>query len=96
MINFKKKLRQNEYLYSIFRIPLDLIRWHKRCYLPPSPQFIKLTLLQKYSDQSSIFIETGTFHGNSLLNLCVFFKKLYSIEPSEKYFKISKENLKKK
>jgi len=96
MINFKKKLRQNEYLYSILRIPLDLIRWHKRQYLPPSPQFIKLILLKKYSVQSSIFIETGTFHGNSLLNLCSFFVKLYSIEPSEKYFEISKQNLKKK
>ena len=95
-INLKKKLRQNEQLYSILRIPLDIIRWHKRRYLPPSPQFIKLILIKKYSLESSIFIETGTYHGNSLINLCSFFKKLYSIEPSKKYFEISKNNLKNK
>lgn len=37
-----------------------------------------------------IFIETGTYEGNTILSMEPFFTKLYTIEYSEKYYNISK------
>ena len=44
---------------------------------------------------NSIFIETGTFTGYTLIKNRKMFKKIYSFEPSKKFYKISKNRLKK-
>jgi len=58
------------------------------------PPFIKQKIVKCYAKRFSIdiLIETGTFHGDMVIANRKTFKKIYSIELSEKFYKIAKKN----
>ncbi len=60
----------------------------------PFPQFVKEKVFNKYNLENSIWIETGTYLGTSTSYLSKISKFVHTIEPSKKYYNISKENLK--
>tara|TARA_X000000368_G_C22910776_1_gene658445 strand:+ start:77 stop:712 length:636 start_codon:yes stop_codon:yes gene_type:complete len=59
----------------------------------PFPHFIKKRVLQKYSSKNTIWVETGTYRGETSDFLSKISKFVFTIEPSEKYFKYSKDAL---
>ena len=59
----------------------------------PFPQFVKEKVFNKYNLENSIWIETGTYLGTSTSYFSKISKHVHTIEPSKKYFNISKENL---
>jgi len=75
---------------------LEIKNWQKIYnFSEPFPSFVKRKVLEKYNSESTIWIETGTLVGETAEFLCQISKFVYTIEPSEKYFKISKKNLEK-
>lgn len=58
------------------------------------PPFIKQKIVKTYAKRFStdVLIETGTFHGGMVIATRKLFKKIYSIELSETYYKIAKRN----
>lgn len=61
----------------------------------PFPHFIKKRVLQKYSSKNTIWVETGTYRGETSEFLSKISQFVFTIEPSEKYFEYSKEALSK-
>lgn len=56
----------------------------------PSLDIPFLLKLEDDPNKFPIFIETGTFHGTTILTMEPYFSKLYTIEYSEKYYNLSK------
>lgn len=42
---------------------------------------------------AKVFVETGTFHGGTAIEMCKYFDKVYTIEKSEAIYEIAKRNL---
>ena len=100
IINFIKKNEKlyNFYLanfYDYYHELIDTILWIKNLFKDPAPNWLKHLVIRKHSIYNSIFIETGTFTGYTLIKNRKMFKKIYSFEPSKKFYKISKNRLKK-
>jgi hypothetical protein len=83
------------YIYDYYREITDTIVWIKNLLKSPFPNWCKHKVIRKYSIYNSIFIETGTFTGYTLIKTKNLFKKIYSFEPSDKFYNISKNRLKK-
>ncbi len=60
----------------------------------PYPNFVKKNVFDDYNHDNAIWVETGTHVGETTEYLSSISKFVYSIEPSKKYFEISKKNLK--
>lgn len=73
----------------------DSLKWLLRNFNPPSPPFVKHKIILNHSIPNSIFIETGTLIGDTILKLSKNFSKCFTIEPSKKFYEISKKRLKK-
>ena len=78
---------------------LERMRWLSEWYFsrrcsPPPPHFIKQALLSRHGISNSIWVETGTYLGQTTKFLCSNFAFVHSIEPSKKCLKIAKRNLK--
>ena len=77
---------------------LDRLRWlldwyfFKKC-SPPPPHFIKQSLLLRHGISKSIWVETGTYLGQTTKFLSENFRFVHSIEPSKKCLRIAKRNL---
>ena len=89
-----KKIIEKILLINLFKNIKFLYNWYKRGFLSPAPNFVKHKIIKNYLIKNSTFIETGTNEGKTLLKMHQNFSFCYSIEPSIKYFKISKDNLK--
>lgn len=63
---------------------MSLLSWSRNGFQPPSPQFIKYFVLQKWGGNQT-WIETGTYLGDTTTFLAKNCKMVYSIEASE-YF----------
>ena len=61
----------------------------------PFPGFIKKKVLKNYSSKNVIWVETGTYEGYTAEFLSNISKFVHTIEPSKKYFDLSKERLSK-
>jgi hypothetical protein len=73
----------------------ELIKWQEIYnFSEPFPTFIKKKVLKEYSSSSTIWVETGTLVGDTAKYLSKIAKFVYTIEPSEKYYKLSVKNLK--
>ena len=60
----------------------------------PYPYFVKKNVFDDHNLDNAIWVETGTHVGETTEYLSNISKFVYSIEPSKKYFEISKEKLK--
>lgn len=67
--------------------------WSLREFTPPSPPFIKRRLLTRLGKPDAIWIETGTFEGETTEFLSRQAKCVYSIEPEPKLFANAKIKL---
>lgn len=93
-VDYKLKLKikiVNSIFYNFFNLFRELIEWHRRFYNGHSPTFIKRTQLIKHSFPNSIWIETGTYLGQTAKFLSKHSLQVYTIEPEINLF----ENVKK-
>jgi hypothetical protein len=73
----------------------DMLRWNRKGRPAPAPQSIKNIILKEYAHtyKCSNFVETGTHLGDTPKLLQADFQDLYTIELSEHYYNIAKDNL---
>ncbi len=60
----------------------ELLAWGERGYSAPSPPFVKRNVLSRHAISGGIWIETGTFLGDTTEFLAKNSHFVYSIEPS--------------
>ena len=78
-------MREN-FAYRFFCIIRDCLNWSKRSYSAPSPHFIKQRCLLRNGYPDAIWIETGTFLGQTTRLLAKHGTYVYSIEPEPSLF----------
>jgi hypothetical protein len=66
------------YLRSLWR---ECRNWRARGFSPPSPYFIKLAVLLRNAIPNAIWVETGTYLGQTTKELSIHGSLVYSIEP---------------
>jgi hypothetical protein len=88
-----KKILEKILLINILKNLKFLYSWYKRNFVSHAPNWVKHKIIEHYLIKNSIFIETGTNEAKTLLRLHKNFTFCYSIEPSVKYFNLSKKNL---
>ena len=67
--------------------------WRKRNFSPPSPEFIKHQIIKNNNLENCIWIETGTYYGETTSLLATISKKTVSIEADEKLYNLVKKKL---
>ena len=97
MTSLKKILKKTSF-YTLRDFALKQINakkviknWELNGRIAPSPQQFKHKVIKGYAkpNRIRIFIETGTFHGETIDACKSLFKKLYSIELSQELFKMA-------
>ena len=83
-----------KYFYDFYHETNDTFKWLIQPSKNPPPGWIKHRIIINKSIFNSTFVETGTFRGSTLVKVKKNFKKIYSFEPSEKFYKFSKKRLK--
>ena len=76
----------------------SLNNWYKRNFSSPSPEFVKHQVIKKYNLQKSLWIETGTYYGDTTKILSDISEKVISIELDKRLYDLAIkkfENLKK-
>jgi hypothetical protein len=72
------------------------LKWALRDFTEPSPQLVKLRLLRRNSIADAIWVETGTYLGETTNFLSkISTKNVYSIEPEPRLFAFAKKRLRK-
>src|SRR3989344_2378063 len=71
----------------------DLIRWNFIGRPIPPPYYYKRTQIQKYARKFNLqnFVETGTWHGETVYHLINSFDKIISIEIGEDHYQNAKK-----
>ena len=72
-----------------------LKNWKKRKFSPPSPEFIKHDILKSNTLDNCLWIESGTYYGDTTSVLSKIANKVISIEADERLSNLEKKNLKK-
>tara|TARA_E500000178_G_scaffold335627_1_gene372729 strand:- start:126 stop:743 length:618 start_codon:yes stop_codon:yes gene_type:complete len=85
-----KYLIKNLTIFQLYINLKDSVNWIRRNFQPPSPPFVKHKIIKNHLITNSIFIETGTLIGDTILKLSKNFNKCVTIEPSKKFYEISK------
>lgn len=67
----------------------SLKNWYKRNFRAPSPQFIKQWILQSENMSNCLWIETGTYYGETTYYLSKIAKKVISIEADYRLFNLA-------
>jgi hypothetical protein len=67
----------------------SLKNWHKRNFRSPSPSFIKLKILNSENMDNCLWIETGTYYGETTYFLSKIAKKVISVEADERLFNLA-------
>jgi len=68
--------------------------WERRMFSAPSPTYIKRSILRRNGNPFSIWVETGTFQGDTTQFLADTAKVVHSIEPEPTLFKLAAERFK--
>ena len=88
------KLRTLKYLIWTISNLKSLKNWSNRNFSVPSPDIIKHHVLIKNNLENSLWIETGTYYGNTTRVLSKVSKKTISIEADKNLYETSKKKLK--
>lgn len=72
----------------------SLKNWYKRNFRSPSPSFIKLKILNSENMDNCLWIETGTYYGETTYYLSKIAKKVISIEADERLFNLTSSKFK--
>lgn len=91
-MNFYNKLSQ---LRCFIKNLVSHLIWYSNGYAMPAPQSVKQNVLRRNSN-GEIWIESGTYRGDSTYWISKNFKEIHSIEPSTKYFKLAEKRFSKK
>ena len=84
-----------KYFYEFYHETNNTLKYFIDKKKNPPPDWLKHKVILENSFSNSTFIETGTFRGSTLLAVRNKFKKIYSFEPSKKFYTFSKIKLKK-
>ena len=69
--------------------------WYKKeRFTPPSPSFVKQSVLLRHAVDNATWIETGTYLGSTTSILSERFPIVHTIEPSKECLQIARQNLK--
>ena len=77
---------KNSYPCYLLRDGLSWIRWQRRGFEAPSPQFVKRSVLFRNGLRNSTWIETGTYLGETTSFLARRSPFVYSLEPEPVLF----------
>ena len=69
--------------------------WKKRQFSPPSPEFIKHDILKSNTLENCLWIESGTYYGDTTNVLSKFANKVISIEADEILSNLAKKKFEK-
>lgn len=69
--------------------------WKKRNFKPPSPDFIKHQILKNNNLDESLWIETGTYYGETTKFLSKFARKVISVEADKRLSLLASKRFKK-
>lgn len=93
-MNMKNQLSISLFLKSLKRrLTPGFIPWMRRGFASPSPQKVKMRVLQRRSIPNATWIETGTYLGDTSKFLSNLGTKVLTIEPQEKLFLNAKRKL---
>ena len=67
--------------------------WQKRNFQPPSPEFIKHQIIKNNNLENSLWIETGTYYGETTRILSEISSKTISIEADKQLYNLSRKKL---
>ncbi len=67
--------------------------WKKRNFQPPSPEFIKHQIIKNNNLENSLWIETGTYYGETTRILSEISSKTISIEADKQLYNLSRKKL---
>ena len=71
----------------------DLVQWSKSNFRVPTPQFIKNSVFQRHTDDSTVWVETGTYKGTSTKFFSKYSKFVHTIEPDYNLWLSTKNEL---
>ena len=89
------KFRSIKHFIWSFKNRKSLKNWRARNFSPPSPDVIKHQILMNNNLKDSLWIETGTYYGETTKLLSKISKKIISIEADKNLFETSNRILKK-
>ena len=83
-----KKLLNNKLWIIRNRRPLK--NWYKRNFTSPSPEFVKHKILESHNLKNCLWIETGTYYGETTNFLSKIAQKVISIEADKRLFDLAR------
>ena len=90
------KLNSLRNLIWLFKHRKNFKNWKKRNFNSPSPDFIKHQILVNNNIKSCLWIETGTYYGNTTQILSKIGHKVISIEADIRLFNLATDKFNKK
>jgi len=82
--------QNNSISKSRFKQVLD---WNTKAYTSPPPYFVKAACIKRNAVERSVFVETGTYYGDTTKFLSTFSNKVISLEPSMVLYKKAQDLL---
>jgi hypothetical protein len=71
----------------------EIIHWSNRNFSMPAPHIVKIQTLKRWGGEE-VWIESGTYLGDTATSLASFAKQVITYEPSIKYFNLASKRLK--
>ena len=71
----------------------QICAWKDRSYAMPAPHFIKQSTLLRHACRDAVWVETGTYLGETTRFLAKRFPFVYTIEPSSECFRLARKRL---
>ena len=82
-----KKYFEKKFWKYIYRRSLN--NWYKRNFSSPSPEFVKHEIIKKNNLDNSLWIETGTYYGDTTNLLSNISSKVISIEADKRLYDLA-------